>query len=167
MALAKLTQLRQAVWDSIDNYEQLRGVFLKKFRHEDLHALATPDPKPGIGQLPSIEVRAATAGTAWSDNLQQTIAYTVNLIIYTPHLDYRIAERIWELIIRSIWQSKPEGESRTYLARLEGFQNNIENFSSTLTPGVIEAGSEVVKSEMTLTLKMFWNPRLETHELEV
>lgn len=167
MALARLTQLRQAVWDSINGYEPLRTIFLKKFRHEQTHALNKPNPEPSIGQLPSIEVRGGIATTAWANNQQQEITYAISLIIHTAHLDYRSAERIWELVIRSLWQSKPEGSSLTYLERLSGFQNNIASFSSTLTPGVVEAGSEVMRNEMTLSLKMFWNPRTETTDLEI
>lgn len=167
MALPLLTTIRQAVWAAINNYEPLNDVFVTKFDDEEIHSLAGPERIPAIGQMPSIEVRPVSCRTVWKNNQSQELTYTLSIVVYTPRLDCRPIEQIWELLVRALWQSKPDdGDSRSYLKRIDGLVENLTDLNTPTNFGLTKENAEGVRHDMQIPLTVNWNPRTATTPLD-
>ena len=116
MALPILTQIRNAVWYSIDNYSALTtgvGKLNKKYKWDDSGATVVPDPIPGLGELPALSIWQASDASPWSSNQEQQIAAALECKLWTPELNLRKAELIWQLFHRAIWDASTGARLQT------------------------------------------------------
>lgn len=159
MARPLLTQMREALWEAIDQWPELRGQFKAKFRADQLHQLFADGFAPALGQLPAIAILPESAGTGWDTNQGQRIQYGLHVFVWVRGLDAEPGERIWQQFHRAVWQAKPTGSTQTYIDRVAE-EITVAGPAAVLIP---EAGTRpaMTRWEWPITLSARWNPRLD------
>ena len=159
MATAILTTLRQAAWNAIDSSEDLEDVFSKKFRFESALGLgAFEDLVPAPGELPAIAIYPRQSPTPWTLNQSQEIQYLLTVVLWTPHWSVLLPEKLWQYVVRALWS-----ESGGLLGETTG---TLEISNPTFKFLGSEDVVAMTRTEFGLTLPRFWNPRLDSGELE-
>ena len=155
MSEPMLTAARQAVWGAIDSWPALESLFKRRFTFEDYPGRVTGRPKPTIGELPAIAIYPDTASTTWALNQSQDVRYPLRMEIWTREWDVREGERIWEEIIKALYQNlSPSSEA---VRRVIGF--------SPLSPKLVtlgEAKDGPLATQWTFQVEIsagFWNPK--------
>jgi hypothetical protein len=166
MTLPLLTQFRRAVRDSIDNWDNLRDVFARKWYFENKNQLQSPEPEPSLSEMPAIHIGAGTVATPWVTNQGQDLTGTVSITIWTPQLYLPSMELIYQEIQRALWQAKPDDtDARTYLARVT--DNTIEQSAVQVQAVLTESRAQAIRASWSITVKLAWNPRLDDSVLEI
>lgn len=164
MATPRLTSMRQAVWNAIDNYAPLDDVFKHKERHEDIGALKGTEWVPNMGQIPALEIRPASVGSPWFTNQNQKISYSLQVAVWSRTRDTRGLERLWELLLRAFWQATPTGTTQTYVMAATDNATFAAGMSFEEVPAA-NGSPSVWRSTGLIQLEKLWNPRLETEAL--
>jgi len=117
--MAILTTARQAVWNAIDNWPALDGVFREKLRFEPnatgkLSGMDFEEPSganfPGIGIFPSV------VNPVWLGNQVQFRPYSLTITIWTQGWNsIKQSEQLWEDVLNAIYKCKLPDDSDTYI----------------------------------------------------
>lgn len=161
MAFAKLTQLRQSLWDAVDNYaplQQYLGSDGRRVRHEDDSPLLPIPYVPSAGDLPALEIVPPTADTPWYRNQTQMNSLAIRLNAWTVSTDVREAEFYWELLNASFWQAKPAGSSISYVHAVADPHSLVQSTTFTLIDVPEPEAIQCIQITMAIMLKVQWNP---------
>lgn len=109
-----LTSARQAVWEAIDNWDELKDSIRRKYRFEDNSAVQK-DLNPTIGDLPALAIYPSPTPLEWVTNQQHRVGYTLGFQLWTKHWNLLEGEDLWEKIVRGIYQSRPSANERPYV----------------------------------------------------
>lgn len=165
MALPLLTQMRELVWYAVDHHAALNAALAAKFRWDDSGATLSPETfAPAIGELPGLSIFGTDAATPWLTNQQQMIGYGLTCELWTPELNLRRAELIWQLFSRAIWH-ETTGVRRTGLIE-DIVVTGPANFArvGVATDDESDVGW-MIKCQWNLTLHTRWNPRTDSDSL--
>lgn len=160
MATPHLTAMRQSLWDAIENWPAFNDVFKQMWKFESVGAMREQDITPSRGKLPALAIVPSSGESGWVTNQEQEITYSVEIVIYTDRIDVRRGELLWQEMVRCFWQSAPSGTTRTYIAAAT---NDVMTASG---PTATEIG-EITAWRWPVTLKLHWNPRLDTDLLTI
>lgn len=155
MAEPILTSARQAVWQAIETWPALSGAFTRRYKFEDLPGRLPGPPTPTAGDLPALAIYPDTAQTTWALHQSQEVRYPLRVDFWTREWDVRAGERLWEEIIKSLYQNLPTGS--TAGRRLVHF--------SPLSPKIValgekNAGPRATRWTFIVELSAgFWNPK--------
>lgn len=154
---AMLTRARRSVWEALDHWPALEGVFKKTWRFEDGGAPAV-DPVPSFGDLPALALEPAPAHPMeWTAHQFQQIVYRVEAILWTRHWSLPEGERLWEEIVKAVHQSAPVG-GLPYIATGTG-QGGVELGPLKVERRRLERdGPPCVRWTWTMGLMVRWNP---------
>lgn len=164
MATAYLTQMRQALWNAIDNYTHLEGVFKRQYRAEGKEALKMADLVPGMKDMPAIGIQPSSGNNPWDTNSMTRLSYVCEVWIWTPHWDLLMGEKLIELLIRAFHQATPAGTTQPYV---DAAANpwSVGQFSRILRnneEGIVTHTAWV----LPVSLSRQWGPGVETRTLE-
>lgn len=122
---ALLTIGRRSVWEAIDQWPALNGVFRAKYRGDappdngtPIEAFTLRDAPTSQNELPAIAIAPATSEFDWILNQMGQNTYALAITIWTDGWTWPESERLWEETARAIFQSRPSPDSRvTYVSR--------------------------------------------------
>ena len=154
-----LTTARRAVWNAIDTWDSLANLFHRRFMFEDYPGRVSGRPRPALGELPALGIYPDSARTAWAMNQLQEIRYPLRIELWTREWDVCEGERIWEEIIKVLYQNLSSSEKA--FPRVIGF--------SPLSPRPVMLGETKDGPLATLwTFQVeisagFWDPKTASH----
>lgn len=101
-----LTLARRSLWDAIDNFEDLDGVFRSKWKYEnDIGHYFEKYDKAGMGDFPSIGIMPMSVQPDWvlNEMMEFSDAYTIDIRAQK----LTTCERLVELAWKAIYQAAP------------------------------------------------------------
>lgn len=160
-SLPILTQMRQAVADSLKNYLPLKQhkVFIHEFERPGEAEKFTPDP----GRLPMISIEPTSMQSPWVNNNEQEITYSLNVSLWTGQLLLTRMEAFWQLIHVALHKSKPnDSDPRSYIRRSPVIVNHMVSTDPStvgmMRMGEGQSGPWVCYAPIKVTLKGHWDP---------
>lgn len=152
-----LTKARRAVWDAIDHWAELEGVFRRTWRFEE----SGPNPlglTPTMGDLPALALfPAESPPSEWLLNQVQVFPYTLEARLWTGRWSLPAGEWLWEEIVRAIYQAAPPGAS-TYLFAGTGHHDVLLGPVQVRAVSLEEGGPLCCLWQWRIGLKIRWNP---------
>lgn len=158
--MAVLTDARNAVWQAIDNWPALLGVFKQSFRHEV--EMMLQEMEPSISDFPCIAVTPAEVVPSWFTNQAQQWPYTLNVAIWTPDWILAPAEQLIEDVVSAIYKASATVGGPTYIKAATGFHPERLG-PMTLQPMKLNDsddgdGTKAIRTSIAITLRINRNP---------
>ena len=128
------TVARRSLWDAIDNWPALAGVFKQKFKLEDDNRIAAAGAgaaasvggfEPKLADLPAILIFPSRVDPAWYTNQQMNwpVAYVVTF--WTKNWDLRLPEQLIDAVAEAFHKSTASGtptrDTVSYVKAATGF----------------------------------------------
>lgn len=159
-----LTAARQGLWNAIENWPSLAGVFKRSYRCEDKGQTQGLVPEPtSTMDLPAIAIYPASGDSPWITNAQQELTYALTLSIWTETWSLLAIERLYEQIVIAIQRSKDAngleywrastGPGAAIVSKL-----TIGQFAAAAQP-VGENGPVASRWDLPVVLGIRWAPR--------
>lgn len=159
---AILTTAREAIWRAIDNDGALK-VLHKKFKFDD-HGALQKGFNPSLGEMPALSLFPAEGGDAWRTNQMRKTEYALQAQLWTPNVDLRAAEDLWEKVCRAVWHNRPSAAALEYWRGPDATPTvNVRMEGLSMTPVALEESPTAPMAMLTtwrIVLELNWNPRL-------
>lgn len=124
-----LTDARRAIWDSIDKWPGLDGVFKLKLSFDStrLEGPHRPQVPSGVADMPAIAVFPVRVVPKWVTNNTQDHPYVLRISYWTADTLIDKNEAIWDELIKAIYQAHPDPKypRKTYLKDATGISMPI------------------------------------------
>jgi hypothetical protein len=114
-----LTAARNSLWQAIDNWPDLVGVFAQTFRWNEAVDFQTDEPSPS--DFPSLSIRPTTLKPEWFNNDTQQCSLLVNVRLWTQDWTLPEPERRIEQVLDAIYRCVPPDQKQTYVQLATGF----------------------------------------------
>lgn len=154
-----LTKARQSVWRAIEDWTPLHGVFRRTWKFEEGGNLQR-NPIPTIGDLPALAIYPSkTASIEWVVQQSQRIPYVLEVELWTSQWTLLAGERLWEEIVRALFQSAPPGQpSHVFLGT---GHNGVDLGPVTVSRETLgTSGPTCTRWRWRIGLRIHWNPAL-------
>jgi len=159
-----LTNSRNAVWQAIENHEETRNLFKRKFRFNDAGDCMT-EPEPAFSDLDAISIFPMNFVPKWYTNERQEWPYALRVVMWFA--DWRIepAETALLKVARAIQDAKPQGSTAAYINQVDGCNGVKVGPSGGILITRIREGRDsvnpikVVKATLELVLRCSFQPR--------
>ncbi len=163
----RLTDIRHAMWDAIDNYSYLTNAFQQKYKFDGETAYINPDTfVPEISSVPAIAIWPPGGSLNWFTNSKQKGEQRFEIIIWTPGWELAsessTPEQLMMLVLSALWVSGPSSET-------DPNQSYIKQASCSFVKGVsyrfdrAKTGdgnsNELTRTTIGVTLEYTINPR--------
>lgn len=151
-----LTTLRRSVWQAIDCWPALQGVFNRKNRFDDQAAMLAEAAQVAISDLPAIELFPTTISPEWKTYRMKRVPYVLQCQVHTARLvDAEwLLPKVWEAIHRAA----PEGSEVPYV-KTAGSLYPVDNGWS-IEPATIgkERPIPVIRGTITMAFQLQADP---------
>jgi len=101
-----LTDARAALWNAIDNFDDLQRTFKAKFKFDSDNTMLR-EAEPAYSDLPAIGIWPTSVIPKWYVNTMQRWPYTLRMQIWTSGWLLGPAEKVFTQIARAIHRSAP------------------------------------------------------------
>lgn len=162
MTAPTLADCRNALWDAIDNWPALSGIFALKMRFDEDDGDAE-DAQPSISDLPAIAVDRASIQTATFATQTQTWTATFSILVWTQGWNYGRANELIDPVIAALYKSAAVGSSTSYIKSATGFHLDKPPTFTQQRVTLQDADGDGTKAVLTtfeVTLKIHRNPFL-------
>jgi hypothetical protein len=152
----RLSAIRGAVWDSIDNWSPFEDVWTRKFKTSgDVEELALHDP--GLADLPAIAVSWGNVGQNWWTHREQKWPASLNVVFWLPADQIEIAEWRSQQIVECLYRATATPGGLTYLRAATGYPP--EKYSQTIEPVVLGRGqNKALRGTIAFALPATFKP---------
>lgn len=143
-----LTTLRLSVWQAIDNWPALSGVFNRKNRFDDDAAMLAAAQAVAIGDLPAIELFPVQISPEWKTHRMKRVPYVLQCLVHTA----RLSEAEWLLptIWEAIHRATPDGEMVPYVKAGGSLYPRDNGWS--IEPGTLGRDTKIPVIRGTITM---------------
>jgi len=163
----RLTEIRQAMWNAIDNYSHLSTSFEQKYKFDGETSLIDPDSfTPELGACPAIGIWPNGGGFPWFTNTEQKASCQFDIIIWTPGWELASTsnkpERLLMQVLSALWMSGPsseDDENQSYLKQASCFFPKNVGFKIDRAKTGSNASNELTRTTLSVTLEFKFNPR--------
>lgn len=122
-----ITDARHAIWDSINNWDNLKdgngkSVFKRQLKL-DTRTDLTQDPIEatfGMADLPAIMVEVPIIQADWDSNVMQRWVLQFNVTFWTPHWELLTPEKYGVEIVRALYQARVGGATVQPIRQVTG-----------------------------------------------
>ncbi len=157
-ASPRLSAIRGAVWDSINNWTPLADVWTRKFQDSiDVEELALHDP--GLADLPAIAVSWGNVGQNWWTHREQKWPASLNVVFWLPAHQIEIAEWRTQQIVQALYRASaaPGPNQVTYLKAATGYPP--EKYTQVIEPVELGRGqNKALRGTIAFTLPASFQP---------
>lgn len=156
-----LTDARNAVWDAIDNWPALQGIFEKKVRNEgELEMLDLDQDIPEITDLPVIAIWPPQDSARWFQFQNQLITIPLEIRVWTDGWNSATSEQVFWDLRDAIHQSHPDGVALPYIKAATCYQPKVLQWSFRKVRLGKNKSRNATKLTMIVTLQFKSNPVL-------
>lgn len=150
-----LSDARASVWDAILNWEELDGVFKRKYRHDEDGGDDSPEVNPHPSQLPAIRIVSDSSPVAAVLNRMSEVQYKLNIWIYTANWYLPTPEGYLMEILASLFRANGAGQD--YVKDETGF-HPISDYQ-IYPPSFINLGkNKVTLCGLSVSLRVRFDP---------
>jgi len=163
----RITEIRHALWDAIDNYSHLSSTFQQKYKFDGETSLIDPDSFiPELGACPAIGIWNNGGAFPWFTNTEQKASCQFDIIIWTPGWELASTsskpERILMQVLSALWVSGPDGETdenASYLKQASCFFPKNVTYRTERAKTGMNSCNELTRTTLSVTLEFKFNPR--------
>jgi hypothetical protein len=158
--MAILTDARNGIWNAIENWAPLSGVFRRKFKFEKAGDVPAGLVLPMPGDCPAISIFPIASPDGWQTNQTRKTMYTLQVSIFTANLTLPAGEALWEEVVRGIYQSRPGPTQDFYWAA----SGKVATFTiPQIVPVPVKAGDgeggpDLMRWDFPVAMQINWNP---------
>lgn len=151
-----LTNARLSVWNAIDNHQDTRDLFRRKFRFGSGPALSNQNV-PGFGDLDALWIMPTHDTQNTQVNTLVQFTHTLLLTMWTKDWDVGLAERNVLKLARAIHAAKPDG-GPPYTAP---YAPVVQLGGVRYEPTVIDDATKIqcIKTLLNVNLKVNFSPK--------